>query len=79
MDYRKEFLESNPDKKIKYLSMYSQIAGTSKYLVVWEGKWSNEELINYCDNSMSNFGGRVEHIKDNEDGTKSGTVCVYYD
>lgn len=77
---REEFLKANPDKGIvKFSGMFSQGWGTSKYQLTWKGDWTEEELINYCDNSINNFGGRIENLRNNADGTKTGTVCVYYD
>ena len=75
-----QFLIENPNKEVvNYSGMFAQGYGTSKYKMTWKGDWTEEELINYCDNSTGNYGGRIENIQENEDGTKSGTVCVYYD
>ena len=64
---------------IDFSGRISQGNGTSKYQVTWEGDWTEEELINFCDGGSYNYGGRIEGEKENEDGTKSGIVCVYYD
>ena len=77
---REQFLRDNPNKTMDYCSgVRTQGYGTAKYFAHWTGAWTVQELVDYCDNSTGNYGGRIENLKEHEDGTKSGTVCVYYD
>ena len=79
MDYCEKFRKENPDKKITFTNFYQQAAGTTKYGATWWGDWTEEELINYADNGTGNYGGRLESVRTNIDGSKTGTICVYYD
>ena len=81
LDYCERFRQDpkNKDKEISYTGSNCTGVGTTKYWATWWGDWTTEELINYSDNSTGNFGGRIDNYKENEDGTKSGIICVYYD
>lgn len=77
---REEFLKNNPDKKMISLSYrFEHGYGSSKYRAEWSGEWTLEELVNYADDSTGNFGGRIENLRETEDGTHKGTIVVYYD
>lgn len=81
MDYCEQFRSKpeNKDKYIEYKGSSCTGVGTTKYWATWSGGWTDEELINYSDNSTSNFGGRIDNRRRNQDGTESGIICVYYD
>ena len=79
-EFREEFLKNNPDKQI--ISCSHRVFhgyGTSKYIVEWSGDWTVSELVNYCDGTTGNFGGRIDNLRETENGNHKGTVCVYYD
>lgn len=78
--FRERWQEENPDKWIKVENFYgnSGYACHSAYCT-WSPNCTAEDLVDYVDDSTGNFGGRLEHVKENEDGTKSGTVVVYFD
>lgn len=79
-EFRKEFLKNNPDKKmINIEGSHCTGVGTTKYWCEWSGDWTCEELVNYCDGTTGNYGGRIDNMRKTEDGTYKGTVCVYYD
>lgn len=78
-DLREELLKANPEKQIEIGALVESGYGTHKYHCTWSGDWEAEELINFCDNSEGNYGGRIENIRRLEDGRFTGTVCVYYD
>lgn len=78
-EFRKEFLEQNPDKYIEINDFVGTGYGTHKYRCTWKGDWTVEQLVNYVDGSTGNYGGRIENKWKTEDGTYKGTVCVYYD
>ena len=77
---RKRFLKEHPDLKIKIEAMWYNSGYTEhKALCTWSGDWDVQDLVNFVDNSTSNYGGRTENEKTNPDGSKTGTVVVYID
>lgn len=78
-DYRERWQEENPDKSIRIDKWGGQGYGTHSAYCTWSPNCTGEDLVNYVDNSTGNFGGRLEYVKENEDGTKSGKVVVYFD
>lgn len=78
-EFRKEFLEKNPDKNIKIEGQHCTGVGTTKYWCEWTGEWTAEELVDFCDGGSYNFGGRIDNKRKTEDGKYKGIVCVYYD
>ena len=79
MDYREEFINNNPDKTCDIQGLVGTGYGTHRYKCTWQGNWQAEELINFCDNSEGNYGGRIEDMRRLDDGKYEGIVCVYYD
>lgn len=77
MDFRQEYRKKYPDKDITLELFYSN-HGVSKYHATWVGEWSEKDLVNYADNGIAIYGGRIDDYADNG-GVKSGVVCVYYD
>lgn len=78
-DFREQFDKENPDKTIFFNQFYGSNCGTTKYLATWTGDWDVMDLVSYADNSTGHFGGRLENVRTNENGSKTGTICVYYD
>lgn len=79
-EFRKEFLENNPDKKIKILDYFANAGyGCHKARCTYTNNCTIEELVNYCDGGTGNYGGRIENEITNEDGTSTGTVVIYFD
>lgn len=76
---REQFLKDNPDKYILIGHAFYSQCGTNKYHATWCGDWSETDLYNYADNSTGHFGGRLENVRENKNGSKTGTICVYYD
>jgi len=77
---REQFLKDNPDKTIE-IEEYFPNSGYCCHSArcVLKGDWAVQDLINYVDNSTGNFGGRIENVRKNEDGSKTATVIVYID
>ena len=77
---REQFLKEHPDLKIK-IEKYWANSGCycHKALCTYSGDWKKEDLVNYVDDSTGNYGGRIENEKTNSDGSKTGTVVVYFD
>ena len=78
-DFRKEFLENNPDKNIIIDKWLGDTYGCHRAKATWTINCSVKEVIDYVDGSTGNYGGRIENLKENENGTESGTVYVYFD
>ncbi len=78
-EFRKEFLEKNPDKKITIEGQYCTGVGTTKYWCEWTGEWEEKDLVDFCDGGSYNFGGRIDGKRKLENGNYKGIVCVYYD
>ena len=78
--YREEWKEANPDK---HIVVERFIANAGHYChaayCTWSPNCTVEDLVDYVDNSTGNYGGRVEHVQENSDGTESGKVVVYFD
>lgn len=72
-------MSTNEKKIISSTGRISHGYGTSKYEVEYQGDWTVKELVDFCDGSTSNFGGRIEYARQTERGTTKATVCVYYD
>ena len=83
MDYttqfRLSFLSENPHLDIHMGDCITTGHGTHKYICTYSGDWSVEDLVNYLDGGIYNYGGRIENEIKNEDGSTTATVCVYYD
>jgi len=78
--FRERWQEANPDKWIKVKNFYGNSGyGCHSADCTWSPNCTAEDLVNYVDDSTGNFGGRLEHVRVNEDGTKTGTVVVYFD
>lgn len=78
-DYRDMWQEKNPDKFIRIDEFLGSGYANHQARCTWSPNCTTEDLVNYCDNGTGNYGGRLEHVRTNEDGTESGTVVVYFD
>lgn len=78
-DFRERWQEENPDKFIKIDKWGGQGYATHYVYCTWSPNCTTKDLVDYADNGTGNFGGRLENVKENEDGTESGTVVVYFD
>ena len=77
--FRERWQEENPDKSIRIDEFLGSGYACHKARCTWSPNCSKEDLVNYVDDSTGNYGGRLENVKENEDGTESGTVVVYFD
>ena len=78
--FRERWKEANPDKWVRIESFYGKSGyGCHSARCTWSNNCTAEDLVNYVDDSTGNYGGRLENVRENEDGTKSGTVIVYID
>lgn len=77
---REQFLKDNPDKTIK-IEEYVANSGyyCHKAKCTFKGDWEVQDLVNYVDDSTGNYGGRLENVRKNEDGSTTATVVVYFD
>jgi len=79
-DYRDRWKEENPDKFVKVEEFIGNAGyACHKARCTWSPNCGVQELVNYCDNGTGNYGGRVENVRQNEDGTETGTVVIYFD
>lgn len=77
-------------RQILSADCYASGNGTHRYKVTYTGDWQNWELITAVDNQhwdnptmndlcIGHYGGYVNDVHENEDGTKTARVGVYYD
>ena len=71
--------EENPDKFIRIDEFLGSSYACHNARCTWSANCTAEDLVNYCDNGTGNYGGRLENVKENEDGTKTGKVVIYFD
>jgi hypothetical protein len=77
--FRERWKEENPDKFIRIDKFLGSGYANHQARCTWSPNCTAEDLVDYVDDSTGNFGGRLENVKENEDGTESGTVVVYFD